>query len=136
MTTIPTTRPVVQGPARPAAQPASAGVVPSIDPIKLLKKSKWLPPAAAAAGLVSAGILGESNFIRLSFWWTDPDEATAILKVVGKAYMSDLVLMSQGDISERRNLLVRAIGNATNDISQAQTKRTRLLQEQNVETLE
>lgn len=57
MTSIPTTPAAalpVRQPAQPAAAPAAAGGLPmvAIDPIKLLKKYKWLLAAAAVAGVI------------------------------------------------------------------------------------
>ncbi|MBX3375508.1 MAG: hypothetical protein KF678_00720 [Phycisphaeraceae bacterium] len=53
MTTVPTTRPGVPAMARPAAaSPAAATAAPTVDPVKLVKKHKWLLLASVVAGMV------------------------------------------------------------------------------------
>lgn len=68
MTSIPTT-PAAALPARPpapaAAGPATGGLpMVAIDPVKLLKKYKWLLAAAAAAGLI-LGFIAHVALLRL-----------------------------------------------------------------------
>lgn len=236
MTTMPTARPAAQTPAKPAPAPAGAGAVPAIDPIKLLKRYKWLLAATAGVGMVmgvvahysmlftypiyraeavyqvfaqeekvgapvatsafkeelekfmatqvqfftsekiidravndptlpteaprwserfikggmidsvraskslkrglSAGIIGDSNLIRLSFWANNPKDATAIVKIVGQAYSRDRDNVAGADISERRTLLQRAISDASDAITKLQKDRQFLLNEQNVDTID
>lgn len=118
------------------------------DPKLLTEAPRWtgmymnkglLDSAKAAKALkrnLSAGIMGESNFIRLGFWWTDPKDATAIVKTLSAAYLKDRELSSQEDVSERRRLLSRAINDTNDSIGKLQSKRQGKLRDQNVDTLD
>jgi len=85
---------------------------------------------------LSAGIMGDSNLIRIGFWSTDPEEAAAVVKLVGRVYSRDRQITSSGEVSERRTLLTKAISDNADAIIKLQAKRERLLKEQNVETLD
>jgi polysaccharide biosynthesis transport protein len=52
MTTLPTTRPSIPVAPRSAPAPAAGPTLPQLDPVRLLKKYKWVLGIAAAAGLV------------------------------------------------------------------------------------
>jgi polysaccharide biosynthesis transport protein len=52
MTIVPTARPAIPTVSRPAASAAApTGTMPSVDPLKLLKKHKWVLGAALVAGM-------------------------------------------------------------------------------------
>jgi succinoglycan biosynthesis transport protein ExoP len=233
MTTLPTTRPSIPVTTRPTpaagAAPASP-TLPQIDPIRMLKKYKWLLAGAAAAGIflgavghfllgafypiyrpyivyeclpqrdnpaamvsavnfekdlekfmatqvqvltsekiidrtvtdpaltreapkwvdahskggaidtvkaakgvkrrLSASIVGDSNFIKVSFWGTDKNEATAVLSVLGQTYLNDRQMAGRTDVAERREQISQAIKN-----TEAETKES-ILQNNKVESLE
>ncbi len=85
---------------------------------------------------LSAGVLGDSSLIRVSFWWTDRDDATAIIRLLGRAYERDRRQIANADNSERLDLLTRSIADITDNINKAQANRARLLQDQNVDAME
>jgi polysaccharide biosynthesis transport protein len=239
MTTINPTRPALSPAARPGPAPSAAGpgVVPAIDPLKLLQKYKWILGIAAAVGVtlgtvghfvllytfpiystsviyecfpvetnietiggghgaakdalqsfmatevqvllsdrtvdravqdpmlqteapkwtsqfrargafdtvaaardlrrkLSAGSLGQSNFVRMSLWWTDPDEVAAIARVIARNYESDRNLAANREISQRKDNLLAQSNAAGESIQQLQRNRDRLLHNRNVDTLD
>lgn len=98
-----------------------------LDSSRAAKSLKWR---------LSAGVIGESNLIRMSFWSTDPEEATAIVKLVGRVYSRDRQTSSSIEVTERKTLLNKAVTDAADTVIRLQEKRARLLKEQNVETLD
>lgn len=85
---------------------------------------------------LSAGIMGDSNLVRMSFWWTDPEEAVAVARIVRRVYLDGRREMAGRDISQRKDLLLAAIRQADEDIRSRQRDRERLLQTQSVDALE
>jgi capsular exopolysaccharide synthesis family protein len=236
MTTIPTTRPAVPAAPGRAGHAATAGA-PVIDPLKLLKKHKWVLMGAAAAGALlgliahvvlmqvapiyspftlyecmplqssisdntpavtskdelekfmatqvamvtsdkiidqtltnpaftteaprwsrpyldrngalniteasravkrrlGASVIGESTLIRVSFWGTDRDEATAILRLIGQAYERDRRDINSNMVNERLGRLQANVDETDGAIRKRQADRETLLQNQSVDSLE
>lgn len=85
---------------------------------------------------LSAGILGESNLIRLSFWWKDRTEATAIVRAVGRAYEEDRRWVATRDINDRKQLITRSIETIEAQIRDRSRQRERLMAEKSLESLD
>src|ERR1041385_6083320 len=81
-------------------------------------------------------MLGESNFVKLSFWWTNPTEAAAIVKIVGRAYENDRKNYASSDLSDRKMSLTTSIEQINQTITSSALERGRILQEQKVESLD
>lgn len=85
---------------------------------------------------LSAAVLGESSLIRVSFWDTDKEEATAIIRLIGRTYERDRRQLASTELAERQDMLQRTIRETREAITNLQTSRARLLQDQNVDALE
>lgn len=85
---------------------------------------------------LSAGVLGESSLIRVSFWYTDKEDATAIVRLIGRTYERDRRQLASGELNDRRDMLDRSIRETREAIANLQTSRARLLQDQNVDSIE
>lgn len=118
------------------------------DPQLMIDAPKWaaqfskngvLDASRAARQLkkkLGASIVGDSYLIVLSVSGQDPDETTAIVRLVARTYMADRKNAADIEHSDRRNLIMKAIGEASTSISQLQTRRSRLLLDQTIETLD
>jgi capsular exopolysaccharide synthesis family protein len=85
---------------------------------------------------LNAGVVGDSSLIRVSFWWTDKQEATAIVRLVASTYERQRKQIATGENSERLDLIQRSIAETSDAIVKQQANRARLLQDQNVDALE
>src|SRR5262245_29307791 len=84
---------------------------------------------------LSAGVVGESSLVRVSFWWTDPTEATAIVRRVGQAYERDRRQITGTMTNDRLDQLKKAVDEIGDTIVRRQTDRETLLQNQSVDSL-
>lgn len=103
------------------------------------KRGNTLDTAKAVKALkrrLSASILGESKFVRLSLWDTDPDVAKAAVEVVGAVYLRDRRSDSMGELAERKKLIGDSISEINDSVSRLQNSRSRLLVDQTVESLD
>lgn len=87
-------------------------------------------------GRLSAGIVGDSNLVRLSFWSTDKDNATALVKIVADVYERARQVSVTREQSKRQDLLRRAIDDTTKRIEAVQRERATLMQESDLDSLE
>jgi succinoglycan biosynthesis transport protein ExoP len=85
---------------------------------------------------LSAGIMGETELIRLSFWWTDPDEATAVLKLVSQTYSTDRFNQSRLDVNQRKQQIMTAISETEAQIKILQDRKLRMMFEKQTESLD
>jgi polysaccharide biosynthesis transport protein len=118
------------------------------DPRLLSEAKKWtdqymigsaLDTAAAAKDLkrnLSASIIGESAFVRVSFWWTNKEEATAIVRLLGQTYQNDRKNVNSLDSSDRKQMLQNTVDDISSTIGKLALDRTRKLQDQKVESLD
>ncbi|MFN0131840.1 MAG: GumC family protein [Phycisphaerales bacterium] len=103
------------------------------------KRGNTLDTSKAVKALkkrLGASIVGESNFLRLSFWDTDPDLAKAVVEVVGGAYIRDRKNSAAGEINDRKGHISTSISQINDSISALQKNRSRLLVDQTVESLD
>jgi capsular exopolysaccharide synthesis family protein len=84
---------------------------------------------------MSAGVVGETQLIRASFWSNDPAEATAIAKLVGQTYTRDRFIEATKDINERQTNLTSAIKDTEDQIKTLQDRRHRLLQDSSLDSI-
>jgi capsular exopolysaccharide synthesis family protein len=85
---------------------------------------------------LSAGVMGDTSFIQLRFWWTDKAETAAVVKAVGRAYEADRRQLSSGDLSDRIAKLNKSIDDVNEAIKRKQLDRRGILQDQKVESLD
>jgi capsular exopolysaccharide synthesis family protein len=84
---------------------------------------------------LSASVAGQSNFVRVSFWWNDPDEAAAVMRLLGRTYERDRKLVGNAAIAERKQLIAQAITETADSISRRQRERDRIIQESGADSL-
>jgi capsular exopolysaccharide synthesis family protein len=84
---------------------------------------------------LSAGVVGETQFVRASFWSTDPAEATAIARLVGRTYERDRFIEATKDINERQTNLTNAVKDTEDQIKLLQDRRHRLLQDSSLDSI-
>lgn len=102
------------------------------------KRNGALDAALAAKALkkrLSAGVAGQSQFIRVSMWGTDPVELTAIVKLLGRTYERDRKLVGSADISERKAYITQAISDTSETILKRQKDRQTILQDADADSL-
>jgi polysaccharide biosynthesis transport protein len=85
---------------------------------------------------LGAGVVGESNFVRMSFWWTDPDEAVGVANLVARNYAEDRRNFGRREISERLEVLHQQSRAVAEQINQLQKRREATLQHRNVDALD
>ena len=85
---------------------------------------------------LSASIVGDSNLIKVSFWGTDKNESTAVLKVLGDTYLKDRNDAGSTEISERRQQITQAIKNAEQETKKLQGDKETILQNNKIESLQ
>jgi succinoglycan biosynthesis transport protein ExoP len=85
---------------------------------------------------VSAGIVGDSNLIRLSMWDTNKKEAAAIVRLVGDVYERSRQAAVTREAGKRRDLLKKAIDDTDRDIEAAQRQRNTLIGDSELDTLD
>jgi capsular exopolysaccharide synthesis family protein len=102
----------------------SKGVLDTTQAAKSLRKN------------LSASIMGESSLIRLSFWWHDPADAVSIVQLVSDTYMALRSKSATGTMSDRRDAIVKQIGETNNNIKELQERRERYFRDVNLETLD
>ncbi len=85
---------------------------------------------------LSAGILGDSQLIRLSFWDTDKDDAVAIVKIVGDVYERARKAVVNKDQASRRDALSRSILDVEKKVDRLQRDRANLIQESSLDSLD
>ncbi len=84
---------------------------------------------------LGAGVMGDTQLVRLSFWAHDPKNAAAIANVVADSYLRDRRARVESEQLERRELLSRNITAIDTDIESLQTKRKNLMGEFGVDSL-
>lgn len=85
---------------------------------------------------VSAGVMGETTFIRLSVWDPDKETATALTELVGNVYLADRQRQFESSNSDRVKSINDSINEFNTKIEQARAQRKRLLQDQSVDSLD
>ncbi len=103
------------------------------------KRAGTLDTSKAAKELkkkLSAGIAGQSNFIKVSMWGTDPVEVTAIIKLLGRTYERDRRLVGNADTSEQKQYITQAIADTTETIGKRQRERQTLLHDADADALD
>lgn len=98
-----------------------------------------LDPDWAARALkrgIGAGVMGDSSLIRLSFWGTDPDEATGIVRILSRTYIKFRQRASSLAFSDKQDLLQQQVTQTQDAIAKLQARRTSLMQEQGADSLE
>ncbi|MCC6661362.1 MAG: AAA family ATPase [Phycisphaerales bacterium] len=94
---------------------------------------------AAASSLdfrLSAGIVGDSNLVRLSFWDTDKNSALGVARLVSDVFESwrkNTVTTEQG---KRRDSLKKAIDNTESEIATLQSSRAAIMVEAKLDTMD
>src|SRR5262245_31414995 len=85
MTIMPTTRPAVPAASRPAAPAPAATGAPTIDPIRLVKRFKWILLGAAGTGAV-LGVIAHFALLWLYPVWSSDTvlQCSALEGEVGK----------------------------------------------------
>ena len=102
------------------------------------KKGSVIDTTKAAKELkkhLSAGVVGQSNFIRVSFWDTNPTEVTSIIRLLGRTYERDRRLVGNAEIAERKQLISQAITDTNESISKLQRERQRIITDVDADTL-
>lgn len=102
------------------------------------KRRGIIDTAKAAKDLkkkLSAGVAGQSNFIRVSFWWNDPTEVAAVVKLLGVTYERDRKLVGNAEVAEQKTLLAQAVTDTTEAISKRQRERDRIITEKEADSL-
>jgi len=85
---------------------------------------------------IGAGVLGETQLIRLTFWDTDPNVATAVLKIVGDTYRTDRDRQFESENKKRVKDITSQVGELNKKIENDRDKRKRLLQDQKLDSLD
>lgn len=85
---------------------------------------------------LSAGIVGESNFVRMTFRTTDADEAAAIAQLLRRTYMDGRLRAAQSEIGARKDTIQAQIRLTDDDIRRVQRDRDALLQNRSIDALE
>jgi polysaccharide biosynthesis transport protein len=85
---------------------------------------------------LSAGVVGDSNFVKMTFSWTQPDEAVAVARIIGEEYVRDRRLIATSDLNGRKEILSQQIKQAEDRIQARQKDRERILENRNVDALD
>jgi polysaccharide biosynthesis transport protein len=85
---------------------------------------------------LGAGIVGQSNLVRMTYWSTDPDEAVAIATILGRTYLEDRRDVAGREILDRKNVVSNQVKQAEARIQSRQRDRERLLQNNEIDALE
>lgn len=85
---------------------------------------------------LSASIVPETRFIRVTLWDWDASTATALLRLVSETYMKEREDQAGRDARNRARNIETAINEQNRRIENLTNRRRTLLQEQRVETLE
>ncbi len=85
---------------------------------------------------LGAGVMGDTQLIRLSYWDTDPNIATAVLKIVGDTYRSDRQSQFESENSKRLKDITSQISELNKKIDNDKAARKRLLQDQKLDSLD
>lgn len=96
-------------------------------------------PAEAAEELLeslSAGVVVDSSLIQLSFRWTDPNDTTAIVRIIMETYQRNRRASHNLDAGERKRAVSNAIAALNSTIGTRKQQRERILRDENVETLD
>jgi succinoglycan biosynthesis transport protein ExoP len=102
-------------------------------------KNGALDTQAAARELkknLSAGVMGDTAFVRLSFWWTDRADAAAVVTSIGRAYEADRRQSSGGELADRETKLKKSIEEVNDIVKHEALDRQAILQEQKIESLD
>jgi succinoglycan biosynthesis transport protein ExoP len=92
--------------------------------------------AKAVKRRLAASIVGDSNFIRVSFWGNNKEETTAVLKILGETYLTDRRTAGRSEVSERREQINQAIKNTEDETKKLQNEKESILQNNKIESLE
>ncbi len=84
---------------------------------------------------VRAGVMGETQLVRLSYWSNDKGEAAAIANIVAEAYLADRRARVESEQYDRREQLTASIADAEKKIVELQDKRRSMIEQYKVESL-
>lgn len=96
-------------------------------------------PAIAARELkedLSAGVVGETNFIRMSFAWRNPDDATAILRLLTATYNKNRRDLVTQETSSKVSAIRKSVEDLRKEMDNLTAQRERMMREDNVTSLE
>ena len=102
-------------------------------------KSGQVNPVEAVEGLqdiVSSRIISGTEYIKLVVAWRNPDDVTALAKLVKEAYLNDLKRSTNVTVEEQSRVINDTIRDIETEIKDIQGQRARLLKEQSVDSLD
>ena len=85
---------------------------------------------------MSAGVMGDSRLVRLSFWDTDKESALGVASLISEVFerwRKSTVTTEQG---KRKDALKQAIDGTENEIATLQSSRSALMQEARLDTID
>ena len=85
---------------------------------------------------VSARAIPETYFIELACTARRPNEAAELTRMLKEAYLNELSRQSNRDANQQRDIIRRSIAEAETRIDALRAQRDRLMQENNIETLD
>ena len=90
----------------------------------------------ALEGLISARVLRGTTLMELSAKAADPNEATALVRLVRESYESFLRQQTGLASSKQKDALQRSISTLENEIKRSQSRRERILEEEDIDSLD
>lgn len=85
--------------------------------------------------IVGAGVIPNSYLIRISVSANYKEDAAGIIRLIKQNYLEQLRSVSNGDIVARKDVLRQAIQSANRQLSDLNTRRSRLVRDEGIDTL-